>query len=320
MVIWFVVFHNNNEETNDAQVDQYVTPIVTRITGHIKEVRYEENEFVHKGDTLIVIDDREYRANYDMAVAEEQNAAQSINHVQKSVSTVNSTIAIQQSQLVAAKSELWKAEKEYKRFLALYNEDAATLQQVEKVKTDYESAQAHYTEIQNHIKSTKLSTDETSSKIPLAQSSAAHKKAGVDKAGLFLSYTVITAPYDGWVGRKIIQPGQLVKEGQTLCSVVSREKWVTANYKETQVGQIAIGQEVIINVDAADDREFHGIVESFSPASGSRFTLLPPDNATGNFVKIEQRIPVRIKLSDPEEETAFLRAGMSVTVIAAHYK
>jgi len=320
MGAWFLIFHNTNEETNDAQVDQYVTPVVTRITGYVKEVRYNENQFVRKGDTLIVIDGQEYKANLDMAVAEQQNASHNLNFVQKSISTVQSDIDVKKSQLKAAKSELWKAEQEYKRFKALFLEDAATQQQVETVKTTYESAKAHYNEILNMIRSTEFNTAEVASKIPVAQSSIAQKQAVVDKASLFLSYTVITAPYDGWIGRRTIQPGQLVKEGQTLCSIVSKEKWITANYKETQIAQIQLGQEVTINADTDSSREFNGVVESFSPASGSRFTLLPPDNATGNFVKIEQRIPVRIKLTDPEEETGSLRAGMSVTVIARHSK
>lgn len=318
MVIWFVVVYNNNEETNDAQVDQYVTPIATRISGYITEVRFEENQFVKKGDTLILIDDREYKANFDMSEADLQNATQNSSLAQHNVATVKSDIAVQKSQLQAAKSSLWQTQQEYKRFQALFDEEAATEQQLELMQHHYQAALAHYQELNNSVKSTVLNTAEAVSKVPLTQSNIEGKKANAAKAALYLSYTVITAPYDGWIGKRIIQPGQLIKEGQTLCSIVSKEKWITANFKETQIGHLKVGQEVTIEADAGDGSEFKGIVASFSPASGSRFSLLPPDNATGNFVKIEQRIPIRIHLTDSEEKTKLLRAGMSVTVTAPH--
>ena len=318
MVIGFLIAYNNNEETNDAQIEQYVTPIATRISGYINEVRFIENQFVKKGDTLIIIDDREYKSNLGIAIADVTNAAQSSNLAQNNVATVQSDIAVLKSQIQAAKSTLWQTKQEYTRFQALFDEEAATEQQLELMQNQYESALARYQELVNSLKTTKLNTVEASSKVPLTESIIEGKKAAAEKATLYLSYTVITAPYDGWIGKRTIQPGQLIKEGQTLCSIVSQEKWITANFKETQIGKIKLGQEVIIDADAGDGTEFHGIITSFSPASGSRFSLLPPDNATGNFVKIEQRIPVRITLTDTPERTDFLRAGMSVTVTAPH--
>ena len=316
--IWFYVFDKNNEETNDAQVDQYVTPIMSRITGYVQEVRYDENEFVHKGDTLIVMDKREYKAHLDMALADVENAKSSINVIQKNVATTSNTTSVRGAQLDAAKTELWKTKLEYNRYQGLINQEAATEQQLEKVKADYELAKAHYQEIVNMIQSAALNTSEASAKIPMAQTVIQSKKAIADNASLFLSYTVITAPYDGWVGKKIIQPGQMIKEGQTLVSIVSKEKWITANFKETQVQYLSIGQEVVLNADAINQRKFRGRIESLSPASGARFSLLPPDNATGNFIKIEQRNPVRIKLMETDIQTDFLRAGMNVSVIAEH--
>lgn len=317
LTIWFYLFHRNHEETNDAQVDQYVTPVMSRITGYVSEVRYEENQFVHKGDTLIIIDNREYKAHLDMALADVENAKQNINAIERNVATTNSGTSVKRSQLEAAKTEVWRSNQEYKRYAALLKEDAATEQQVEKVKADYELALARYQEISNAIHSTSLSTSEASSKLPMAESVIKSKQAIADNASLFLSYTIITAPYDGWTGRKTIQPGQMVKEGQTLLSMVSKEKWITANFKETQIEYLYVGQEVEIKADAISGKAFMGVIESLSPASGGRFSLLPPDNATGNFIKIEQRIPVRIKLAS-NEQTDFLRAGMNVLVIAKH--
>jgi membrane fusion protein (multidrug efflux system) len=316
--IWFYVFNKNNEETNDAQVEQYVTPIMSRITGYVQEVRYEENQFVHKGDTLVVIDNREYKSKLNMALADVQSAKQNSIVAQKNVATTSSTAAISESQLTAAKTDVWKTKLEYDRYKSLVKEEAATAQQLEKVKADYEVAQARYQEIQNRIQLANLSTSQAAANVPTTQTVIESKQAVVDNAELYLSYTVVTAPYDGWVGKKTIQPGQLIKEGQSLVSIVSQEKWITANFKETQLQHLKIGQKVTIKADAIDGRNFVGVIASLSPASGARFSLLPPDNATGNFVKIEQRIPVKIKLQENDAQTDFLRAGMNITVIAEH--
>ncbi|MEX6687577.1 HlyD family secretion protein [Danxiaibacter flavus] len=312
--IYFFTFYHDHEETNDAQIEQYVTPVISRITGYIQAVRFQENQFVHKGDTLVVIDNREFKSKLDMAVADLSSAKQSVHVMERGVITSKSNTAIHKAQIDAAQAQLWKAEQDYKRYDNLVKEEAATEQQFEQMKANYESAKAHYNELVNSLAATNLSTEEASSKVDPVVSSVQAKQAAVDNAALFYSYTVITAPYDGWVGRKTIQPGQLVKEGQTLVSVVSKEKWVTANFKETQVQQLAEGNDVVIKADATGNKIFRGKVESLSPASGARFSLLPPDNATGNFVKIEQRIPVRIQLTGNEKETAFLRAGMNVIV------
>ncbi|MBF4488230.1 MULTISPECIES: HlyD family secretion protein [unclassified Flavobacterium] len=316
--IWFYVFNRNHEETNDAQVEQYVTPIMSRITGYVQEVRFDENQFVHKGDTLVIIDNREYKSKLNVALADVQSAKQSSVVAEKNVATTASSTAIGESQLAAAKTNLWKTKLEYERYQALVKDEAATSQQLEKVKADYESAQAHFQEMRERIQSSNLSTSQAQANVPTMQTNIASKQAVADNAALFLSYTIITAPYDGWVGKRTLQPGQLVKEGQSLLSIVSKEKWITANFKETQLQYLTVGQEVRIQADALSDKEFTGIITSLSPASGARFSLLPPDNATGNFVKIEQRIPVRIQLKETDKHAEFLRAGMNITVIAEH--
>ncbi|WP_431243795.1 HlyD family secretion protein [Flavobacterium sp. P21] len=316
--IWFYVFNRNHEETNDAQVEQYVTPIMSRITGYVQEVRFDENQFVHKGDTLVVIDNREYKSKLNVALADVQNAEQNNVVAQKNAINTASATAINESQLEGAKANLWKTKLEYERYKALVSEEAATSRQLEKVKADYESAQAHFSEMKNRIHSASLSASVAEANVPTTQTNIASKQAVADNAALFLSYTVITAPYDGWVGKRTLQPGQMVKEGQSLLSIVSKEKWITANFKETQLQYLTVGQEVEIKADALNDKVFVGTIASLSPASGARFSLLPPDNATGNFVKIEQRIPVRIQLKEQDKQTDFLRAGMNITVVAAH--
>jgi membrane fusion protein (multidrug efflux system) len=214
--IWFYVFNSNHEETNDAQVEQYVTPIMSRITGYVQEVRFDENQFVHKGDTLVVIDNREYKSKLNVALADVQSAQQSSVVAEKNVATTASTTAIGESQLEASKSNLWKTKLEYERYKALVKEEAATSQQLEKVKADYESAQAHFQEMKNRIHSSTLSTSVAEANVPTTQTNIASRQSVADNAALFLSYTIITAPYDGWIGKRTLQPGQLVKEGQSL--------------------------------------------------------------------------------------------------------
>ena len=314
--VWFYIFNKNHEETNDAQIEQYVTPIMSRITGYVEEVRYEENQFVHQGDTLVVIDNREYKSKLDVALADLQNAKQNSVVAEKNVKTTSGNSAISESQLSAAKTDLWKAKLEFDRYKALVKEEAATQQQLEKVKADYELAQAHCQEIKSRIQLTNLSTSQAEANVPSAVTVIQSRQAIADNATLYLSYTVVTSPYDGWVGKRTIQPGQLIKEGQSLVAIVSKEKWITANFKETQLQYLKVGEKVTVKADAVNGRDFVGIITSLSPASGARFSLLPPDNATGNFVKIEQRIPVKIKLQESDAQTDFLRAGMNITVIA----
>lgn len=316
--IYFFVFYHNHETTNDAQVDQYVTPVMSRVTGYIQEVRYEENQLVHKGDTLVMIDNREFTTRLQLAQADLEAAAQTVQVLHKSAQTVSTNTSIKKAQIAAARAELWKQEQDYKRYANLLKEEAVTEQQYEQIKAGYDAAQAHYNELVSGLQAASLGTEEATYRVVPASTSVKARQAAVENAALFVSWTVITAPYDGYTGRKNIQPGQLVKEGQTLVSVVSREKWVTANFKETQVHKLAIGQTVSMKADATGDVVIHGKIQSLSPASGARFSLLPPDNATGNFVKIEQRIPVRIELTGKDSVTQFLRAGMNVVVTATN--
>lgn len=318
--IWFFIFYTTHEETNDAQVEQYVTPVISRITGHVRKVYYTENGFVHQGDTLIMIDSREYQAQLDKAIADMEQARQHVIVAGKNVSTTSSHAGVENAQLEAARALRWKAQQEYTRYKALFEEQAATEQQLEQMKANYEETLAREHQVEKMMFTTGMNVSEAQAQVPAAQALIGLKQAEIDNARLYLSYTVITAPYDGWVGRRTIQPGQVVKEGQILVLMVSKEKWVTANFKETQLAGIRIGQSVEFRADASGSHVFHGVVESFSPASGSRFSLLPADNATGNFVKIEQRFPVRIRLTDAATETDFLRAGMNVSVVADHKK
>lgn len=315
IAIRYYFFASDYVTTNNAQVDQYVTPIASRVSGFIKEIRFAENQYVHKGDTLVILDGQEYSNKLQMAESDMQVLKGQIAVSRKTVCTAQNKVAVQKARLEAAKAKVWQSEQNYKRFKNLLSEDAATNQQYEAAKASYEVSLAEQKAILNEQKAADLSTQEESSRVRPIESNVEQKKALLQNASLYISYTVITAPYNGWIGRKNIQTGQLVKEGETLLNLVSEEKWVTANFRETQIASLHVGCEVLITADAYPDVEFAGIIESFSPASGARFSLLPQDNSTGNFVKIEQRIPMRIKFSKGQD-ISMLRAGMNVVVNA----
>lgn len=314
-MVSFYLFSRKNVTTNDAQIEQYITPVSSKVSGFIKAIKFNENQFVRKGDTLIIIDNREFVNQVHMAEANLHANTENITTIQSSVNTKESDSKIIDAKIASAKIDIWRTEQDYKRYKNLLAEDAATEQDFENVKASYEQSKANLLALEQQKNSVKAGANEQQTRVAPAKSQIQQSSANLNNAKLFLSYTVITAPYDGWVGKKTIQEGQLIKEGQALVQIVSKEKWIIANYKETQLGQIDSKQEVIITADAYPDIEFKGKILSVSPASGSQFSLVKPDNATGNFVKIEQRFPVKIIL-DQNKDNEKLLSGMNVLVSA----
>lgn len=311
----YYLFKKRNITTNNAQVDQYITPVASKVSGFIAEVHFEDHQFVNKGDTLVILDNMEFENQLSVIEAEVEEEEDNISAHVKSAQTTQSTIEIQKAKIEAAEIQVWKTEQDYHRFKNLLQENAATQQQFEQMKAAYDAAKVQLQTARKELKTAQLSTLEQKAKIAPNQSNRKQKNALRNNAKLYLSYHIVTAPYDGWVSRKNIQVGQLVKAGQTLVNIVSKEKWITANFKETQIAPLKIGGKVSIVADAYPNIEFFGSITSFSPATGSRFSLLPLDNSTGNFVKIEQRIPVKIAIDD-NQNLELLKAGMNVIVHA----
>ena len=276
------------EITNDAVVDQYIAPLNIRIPGYIKEVRFTEHQYVHAGDTLLILDDREYRIRLKDAEAALMDALGSREVLNSGIRTSGVNIAVQDANIAETQARLSQQEAELNRYTRLLKKQAISQQDYELAKANFEATSA--------------------------EANILRKEAEVDMAKLNLSYTVVTAPYDGYMGRRTLEPGQFVQGGQTLSYLVrGNDKWVTANYKETQIAHIYIGQKVRIKVDAFSGRTFHGTVTAISEATGSKYSLVPTDNSAGNFVKVQQRIPVRIDLNDASpKEMECLRAGMMV--------
>ncbi|WEK21738.1 MAG: HlyD family secretion protein [Candidatus Pedobacter colombiensis] len=304
------------EETNDAQIDEYINPVTARVNGYIKSVRYVENQVVNKGDTLVVIDDSDYLTQQDEAAASLTNAKAQVAVLESTVQTSGTAAGASKAKIAAARAKLWKQQADYDRYKKLYDAESATRQQLETMQSMLEVAQADYKAAQEEYAAALSKTNDIRAQSGVLKSEIQRREAVLKRNDLNTSYTVIVAPYNGKMGRRTIQPGQLVQNGQTIAYIVDRDagKWVTANFKETQIGKMQIGESVRVEVDAFPGKEFSGKVESFSGATGSRFSLLPPDNATGNFVKIAQRIPVRIRLEGSIAELENLRAGMSAIV------
>ncbi|MBN9312604.1 MAG: hemolysin D [Chryseobacterium sp. 39-10] len=317
---WLVTqyFHIGDKDyTESAQVEEYINPVNTRIPGYIKEIRFNEHQKVKKGDTLVVIDDREIRTQVAQAEAAYQTALASRNVTSSAVNTVSNNIAVMNSNIEGAKARLWNAEQNLNRYKNLLASEAVTRQQFDAVKTEYEATKAAYQTLLNQKNSATLSTSETKSRIGINDAEIKRAKAAVDMAKLNLSYAVIIAPYDGVMGRRAINEGQLIQAGQQVGTIVlSNQKWVTANFLESQMPKISIGKKMTMTVDAMNGKTFEGEVTAISAATGSRYSNIPTDNSTGNFVKVQQRIPVRIEFTPKNKATDVeqLRAGMNVNV------
>ena len=316
-LIWTVsrfVHFGRVEYTDNAQVRRLVVPVNSRVQGFVKEIRFDEFSAVHKGDTLAVVEDSEFRFRVAQARADYANACAGRSAMSATITTTESNIAVTEAGIEEARVRMENAEREYRRYANLFEQEAVTRQQLDAVKTDWEALRARFEMLQRQRRSTSLVKCEQRERLDQTEAAIRMAEAAVELAELNLSYTVIVAPCDGTVGRKNIQTGQLVQPGCRIVDIVADDDiWVTANYKETQTANIAEGCMVDIVVDAVPGVTFKGVVRAVSQATGASFSLLPQDNSAGNFVKIEQRIPVRIDFTEdnPKEAMQRLRAGMN---------
>lgn len=305
----------NVEFTDNAQVKQHLTPVNTRVQGFIKRICFDEYQRVKKGDTLVIIEDTEYRLKVAQAEADYQSALAGKTAMHTTINTTQNNILVTDAAIEEQRVRLQNAEADFKRYEGLLKEEAVTPQQFDRVKTDYEATKARYEHLLRQKQSTSLVKQEQTQRLDQNESAIKLAEAELELARLNLSYTVILATADGVTGRKEIHEGELVQQGQTLVTLVDgTEKWVIANYKETQTTRMQKGQLVDIQVDALPGVAFEGRISSISDATGSFYSLIPQDNSAGNFVKVEQRIPVRIEFTarNRAEDLERLRAGMNV--------
>jgi membrane fusion protein (multidrug efflux system) len=310
----FIKF-NVSTFTDNAQVRRQIVPINARVQGFIKEIRFDEYTFVHKGDTLIILDDSEYVLALAQANAQVQNAVSGKSAVNAAITTTASQISVSEASIEGTRVEMENAARDLERYKSLLSDKAVTPKQYDDAKTKYDALKAKYDMLCRQKHSTALTKDEKSQQLGQHDAGIELAKAGVELAKLNLSYTVITAPVDGYTSRRNLQVGQLVQPGQTLLSIVDEnDVWVIANYKESQTSKMKIGDKVKISVDAVPDKTYIGTIEAISNATGAQYSLVPQDNATGNFVKVEQRLPVKIRFTadNTPEDMSLLRAGLNV--------
>lgn len=321
----------NDRYTNASQVETFINPINTRVSAYIKEIRFIEHQYVKKGDTLIILDDREIQTQLGQAEAAYMSATASKNAVSNSVKTASNNVNTASSNaqsakanIGATKARLWNAEQNYKRYENLMKDEAVTRQQFDQIKSDYEAQKAQleaqilqYQAVANTRTTSELSVNEVQSRLGMNDAEIKRTENALAMAKLNLSYTVITAPHDGIMGRRTVNIGQLLNPSQQVATIVDiNNLWITANYREKQMENVTIGGLAKIKVDALGGKEFEGKITAISGATGARYSAVPVDNSTGNFVKVQQRIPVRIEFTENNkpEDLKLLRAGMNVEV------
>ncbi|MGH2643764.1 MAG: HlyD family secretion protein, partial [Chitinophagaceae bacterium] len=310
------IFFRHYETTDDAQVNGNISPVVARVGGYVNKILFKDNQHVDAGDTLVILDDRDYLIKLEQAEANLQAVKTQVGVSQSHVGSMQANVPPAQANVAAIQANLWKINQDYVRYKNLLEGQAITQSQFDAIKAEKEAAEAQLSAAKTQVAAVNKQVGATREQVAAAKSEIATAQAAVDFAKLQLTYTVITAPVSGVVSQRNIQIGQLVQPGQDMFAIVNDSSiYITANFKETKLAEMHIGQPVDINVDAYPDHQFKGEIESFSGATGAKFSLLPPDNATGNYVKVVQRLPVRITFDSLSEEwMRRLSPGLSVSI------
>ncbi|MGX2039842.1 HlyD family secretion protein [Methylocaldum sp. MU1018] len=302
------------ETTDNTYLKAHMSLISPKETGYVKEVLFEDNRQVMPGDLLVVIDDHDFRARVAQAEAQVMAETARIQTLETDKRTQSARIRQEEANIAVAEADLERATKDVKRFSHLAADGAISAQTRDVAEAAFKQAAAQRTkfhssrqEAESQLASLEAQLGETRARLQAAQ-------AALELARIDLANTRITAPFAGIIGNRSVQVGQLVKPGSVLAYLIPTDGlFVEANFKETQIGRMRPGQPVDIRVDAYPDSRFEGTVDSFAPASGSEFSLLPPENATGNFTKIVRRVPVKI-LFRPGTDLSRLRPGLSTVV------
>lgn len=320
----------SHEETEDAQIDAGISPVIPRVSGYVNDVRVTDNQQVKKGDTLFILDDRDLRIKLEQTEAALAAAQGSLQVAQATtgaseanVASSKANISTIDAQIETAKVNVWRATQDYERYANLIKDHSITQQQYEQALAQKQTAERQLQVMQQQKNAATRQTNAvasqsnaTAQQVNVANATIKQRMAEVENAKLNLSYAVVLAPEDGRISKVNVQPGQFVQAGQTMFSIVpAKAVWVVANFKETQLDKMKEGQRVTVHVDAFPDKEFDAKLTSFAPATGAKFALLPPDNASGNFVKVVQRVPVKIEFVNPaDKDIQQLRPGMNVSV------
>lgn len=304
-----------HQSTDDAYLHSDITSISPKVSGHVSDVAVSDNQSVHKGDVLVRIDDRDYRAKVEEMRAQVEAREAALANLDARLALQRSSILAAEAQIGSASAEVVRSHADLERGKALVREDFVSRQILDTRQADNQKAGAAMRAAQANADAARRQIAVLESERAMDAAQLEEARAQLASAELDLEHTVITAPVDGVVGNRGVQLGQYVRTGSPLLSVVPlNEVWVEANFKETQIGHMQPGQPVSLSIDSFSGETLKGHVDSLSPASGAKFSLLPPDNATGNFTKVVQRIPVKIVIEPGHSLEGKLLPGMSAVV------
>jgi membrane fusion protein, multidrug efflux system len=299
------------ESTDDAFVDSYTTQVAPRVAGQVTKLLFADNQHVAAGQTLLLIDPRDFQAKLDQAKAQLASAQATLTQAEAQVFVQQANIDQANANVRVAESDMLQAKQDFDRYHAIAS-GAVSRQQIEAATATFHSDQAKLDSSRQMVGGAQAQWRAAQAQVQSAKASVEQAAAAVKMAELNLSYCTIVAPVSGIVTHRTVSAGNYVNAGQALFALVQDDRWVTANFKETQLADIRPGQDVDITIDAASGVTFHGKVDSFQAGTGSAFSVLPAENATGNYVKIVQRLPVKIVFDDPRLKDHTLAPGMSV--------
>ena len=310
--ISYVLTH---ETTDNAQIETQITPVLPRVSGYVKSIAIKDYDSVKTGQLVVELDDAELQsqleemeADYKQSEVDIVNAKALLNNAIVSLSVNRGTIDINNV-------KLQKSKEDVQRDKNLYAAEAITKKQLDDSQFALETAQKQLDNSKHDLNSAESRIAVLNASVQKTEAALAVKQAKIDQTKLKISYTKIYAPQSGKIGKKNVSEGQFIQAGTPLFSIVNDSTyWIVANFKENQLSKLIPGKEVNIEIDALPDLKLKGTIQSLSDATGARFSLLPPDNASGNFVKVTQRVPVKININDVEKYKTQLRAGLSVFV------
>lgn len=308
-------YAQSHEDTDNAQVETYFVPVLPRMAGYVKSVSVKDYDVVKKDELILEIDSDEAKLALDEMEADLFQAQTDVENAKANITNLSMSIKSNEANLKATYLRRDKAKKDADRDAALVAENAITRKQGDDSKSAYEVLAAQYEAGIADISATKSRMPILQATLHKAEATLAVKRVKIEQQKLKLTYSKVFAPTSGRIGKKSVEPGQFIQAGQPLMTIVQDSTfWVVANFKETQVGRLKIGSEAELKLDAYPDRVIKGKVISIAESTGAKTSLLPPDNASGNFVKVTQRVPVKIEILDLAKNKDILRAGLSLEV------
>jgi membrane fusion protein (multidrug efflux system) len=322
-VIWFVHYWTRGrfvQSTNDAYIQADQVTVATRVSGFVDQVLVQDNQSVQAGQPLVRIDDRDPRAKMEQALAQVEQGRASVVQAQAQIRQQEAQIAQSEAQLSGAKTKAKFAERQAARYGPLAATGAETAEKYDQMRQNGDEADATIAEDKAAVLAAKRQIDTLKAQILTANAQIDQSQAQVRQAKVDLDATLVRASMDGRIGDKTVRVGQYVQPGTAMMTVVPVQNiYLVANFKETQLSRMRVGQPATIKVDALGGKALHGVVESFSPGTGAQFALFPPNNATGNFTKVVQRIPTRIRIDAGPQARKVLAPGLSATVSVDTY-